>query len=75
MPNIVCPNDDPGLNLTYFCNSGLSIETFKTVDFLEFAACDLKVGICLLHLSIASALNPSIATVMFYIISSCTNFV
>ena len=53
MPNIVCPNDYPGLTLTYFvarynyfCNLGLSIGKIETVDFSEtFAACDLKVGI------------------------------
>ena len=53
LPIIVCSNDDPGVNLTYFtARSNLVIQAFiwekvKTVDFSEtIAACDLKIGRC-----------------------------
>ena len=46
---IVCTNDDPGVNLTYFTTrSNLVVwEKVKTVDFPECTAhCDLKVCRC-----------------------------
>ena len=49
-PIIVCPNDDPGVTLTYFTASSnfltlaLLLEKVKKVDFSEtFAVCDLKL--------------------------------
>ena len=49
LPIIVCTNDDPGVNLTYFTTrSNLVLwEKVKTVDFSESTApCDLKVCRC-----------------------------
>ena len=49
LPIIVCTNDDPGVNLTYFTTrSNLVLwEKVKTVDFSESTApCDLKVCSC-----------------------------
>ena len=50
---IVCTNDDPGVNLTYFTarsnlvSQAFLWETVKTVDFSESTApCDMKVGRC-----------------------------